>query len=70
MSSAKKQMCPMFPDINCPQGEEMSEACSVRINGDFDPMSDFRDYLLVHCAIYQSREKEKSGNVERTESEK
>jgi len=70
MSSTKKQMCPVFPEISCPQGEEMSEACSVRINGDFDPMSDFRDYLLMHCAIYQSREQEKSGKVERAESEK
>ena len=70
MTPPKKHMCPVFPDMICPQGEAMSNACSVRINGDFDPMSDFRDFLLVHCAIYQSKELNKSGESTITHSEK
>ena len=49
--------CPVFPDMPCPQGQEMSEACTVRINGDYDPMADFRDHLLVHCAINQNQQR-------------
>jgi hypothetical protein len=60
MHENKQHLCPVFPDTICPQGEEMSNACSVRINGEFDPISDFKDYLLLHCAIYQNeRHKEK-----------
>ncbi len=55
MFGKRKYMCPVFPDMHCPQGENMSEACSVRINGDFDPIKDFRDHLLLHCAIYQNK---------------
>ena len=58
MSSKKKPICPVFPDMICPQGEEMSKQCMVRINGDFDPMHYFRDHLLMNCAIYRSREEE------------
>lgn len=50
----KKHLCPVFPDLICPQGRKMSEACTVRINGDFDPMENFHDYLLLHCAIFQN----------------
>ena len=54
MSETKKHLCPVFPEMICPQGHEMSEACTVRMNGNFDPMADFRDHLLLHCAIYQN----------------
>ena len=64
MSRDKIHICPVFPDMICPQGEEMSEACSVRINGDFDPMADFRDHLLLHCAIYQNEERAKKLETE------
>jgi hypothetical protein len=52
--------CPVFPDLICPQGKEMSDACSVRINGNFDPMLDFRDLLLLHCALYQNQQEANS----------
>ena len=51
MSETKKHLCPVFPEMICPQGHEMSEACTV------DPMADFRDHLLLHCAIYQNGQK-------------
>jgi hypothetical protein len=54
MSEGKKHICPVFPEMKCPQGSEMSDACMVRINGYFDPMADFRDLLLLHCALFQN----------------
>ena len=59
MSQKKKHPCPVFPEMICPQGQEMSEACTVRINGNFDPMVDFRDHLLLHCAIFQNAQQAK-----------
>ena len=56
MVDEKVHLCPVFPDLVCPQGKEMSEACSVIINGNFDPMHDFRDLLLLHCALYQNQQ--------------
>lgn len=64
MSSKENQMCPLFPDMVCPKGEEASEECAVRVNGDFDPVAVFRDQLLLHCAIYQNE------NQKKNESEK
>ena len=53
MSGKKKHMCPVFPDRPCPQGENMSEACSVRINGDFDPIKDFRDSIHYNVFVME-----------------
>ena len=64
MSETKKHPCPVFPKMICPQGKEMSEACSVRINGEFDPMIDFRDHLLLHCAIFQNEQQAKKHEKE------
>jgi hypothetical protein len=59
MSDKKKHLCPVFPDMHCPQGQEMIKECTVRINGNFDPMVDFRDHLLLHCAIHQNEQAKK-----------
>jgi hypothetical protein len=60
MVNKKSSMCPLFPDLICPQGEEVSNACSVRITGDFDPIAYFRDHLLLHCALYQNQQIEEN----------
>ena len=57
MNEQKQAMCPLFPDVPCPQGEEASEECRVRVNGDFDPVLYFRDELMMHCAVSQSEHK-------------
>jgi len=57
MKQEKEQMCPLFPDMPCPQGKEASEACSVRINGNYDPVNDFRDHLLMHCALHRNQQR-------------
>ncbi len=59
MSEPKQAMCPLFPDVVCPQGEKASAECSVRVNGEFDPVLYFRDELVIHCAIYQSQHESK-----------
>ncbi len=64
MSENKKHLCPVFPYMLCPQGEELSKACMVRINGDFDPMADFRDHLLLHCALFQNEQQTKKLETE------
>ena len=51
MKSKKQAMCPLFPDVVCPQGQEAADACQVRQNGDYDPVNDFRDYLYMNCAV-------------------
>ena len=55
MKDRTSPMCPVFPDLECPQGEEMSHACSVRISGNYDPMLYFRDHLLLHCALHRNQ---------------
>ena len=64
MSNENKAMCPLFPDIECPQGAKASEQCRVRVNGEFDPVLYFRDELIMHCAIYQNQmNSEKDNNL-------
>ena len=57
MKDYSQQRCPLFPDMFCPRGPEASQACSVRINGDFDPVLYFKDHLIVHCAIQRNQER-------------
>ena len=64
MKETKQAMCPLFPDLVCPQGMKASQKCSVRVNGEFDPVLYFRDDLVMHCAIYQNQQKS-TGLVEK-----
>ena len=56
MAKNDQQMCPLFPDKPCPQGEEARKQCEIRINGDFDPVLYFRDELVLHCALHHTHE--------------
>ena len=60
MDDSKKDYCPLFPDMLCPQGKKSAEACKVRIEGDYDPMADFKDYLFMNCAIRRAREEKEN----------
>jgi len=62
MENGTSKMCPVFPDLVCPQGEKMSAACAIRVSGNYDPMIYFRDHLLLHCALYQSQKDKEVGN--------
>jgi len=62
MSKFNNVMCPLFPDMVCPQGNKSADACKIRLEGDYNPLSDFKDYLIMNCAIQRAKEKEnKSG---------
>ena len=63
MPKITRQMCPLFPDQPCPQGEEARKQCEIRINGDFDPVLYFRDELVLHCALRQAYEHEHPGSA-------
>ncbi len=58
MQKNEEAMCPLFPDVVCPQGDEAADACNVRLQTDYDPMTDFRDYAFMNCAIRRAREQE------------
>jgi len=58
-------MCPLFPEVVCPQGKKAREDCRVRINGDFDAVAQFKDLLLLHCAVYRTQQQNESGPTER-----
>jgi len=59
-ASKNKQICPLFPERKCPQGTLASNACQVRINGDFDPVAYFKDLLVMYCAIYAEKNTKKN----------
>ena len=50
-------MCPLFSDTPCPQGHDSADACKVRMEGDMNPLENFRDYLFMNCALQRAREK-------------
>jgi len=55
MSEQKDDYCPFFPDMHCPQGRDKAEQCQVRMQSDFDPVADFKDYQVMECAIFRSK---------------
>lgn len=58
MPDKKEAMCPLFEDVVCPQGKDAADSCQVRMDGDYDPMNDLRDYLFMNCAVRRAREQE------------
>jgi len=59
MKNENEEMCPLFPDLPCPRGKDSADACHVRLESGYDPMSDFKDYLFMNCAIHRASEREK-----------
>ena len=60
MGNKKNVMCPLFPDVPCPQGKEAADQCQVRFEGDYDPVKDFKDYLFMDCAIMRAHDMDKT----------
>ena len=42
--------CP-FLNEPCPQGLEKGQECLLRVTTDFNPLTNFRDFEVVQCAI-------------------
>jgi len=49
---SRKGHCPVY-DIECPSGSEAAESCEMRFQGDYNPLTSFRDAEIEHCAIYR-----------------
>ncbi len=62
MASNKERMCPLFPDMPCPRGREAVNGCMVRMESDYDPIRDFKDYLFMNCAIKLANDEDKRKN--------
>ncbi len=69
MSKENVSMCPLFPDMPCPQGKDKSESCKVRMNAGYDPMTSYKDYVFMNCAVRRAGEEraklKKSGDSKR-----
>ena len=49
--------CPVY-DIECPGGSEAAADCEMRFEGDYNPLTSFRDADIEHCAIYRREQQE------------
>jgi hypothetical protein len=63
MSESNKAMCPLFPDTPCPQGHGSADVCKVRMEGDLNPLENFRDYLFINCALQRAKENEQKNKI-------
>jgi hypothetical protein len=66
MSNNKQEMCPYFTDLTCPQGKDDADACSIRVNGYFDPILDIRDLHVLECARKQAQRKNMKADSDNT----
>jgi hypothetical protein len=62
MKEQEVQYCPLFPDLICPRGPEAARECTVRVNGNFDPVMYFKDHLVMHCALHRSQQELEKAN--------
>ncbi len=63
-SDTSPGLCPVY-DIECPSGSEAVASCENRYAGDYNPVANFRDSDIEHCAIYR-REQAELSRGERT----
>lgn len=52
----QEALCPVLPDVPCPRGEQAAKECLARLKGDFDPVADLEDFLILNCAMTQAQE--------------
>ncbi len=63
MKKNLNQKCPLYPEMDCPRGAKAAIECSVRVNGEYDPVHDFRDMLVMHCALQRMKESQNPINT-------
>jgi hypothetical protein len=68
MIKKQKAICPLFSDVECPQGDNAAEACQVRLNGDYDPVAAGKDYLFMNCAIQRANEQKNHNEAKNDKS--
>ncbi len=64
MTEPHEKMCPLFPDTPCPRAEEgAADECLLRLETDYDPMTQANDFLFLHCALHRAQQAgDKTGN--------
>jgi len=58
-SARRDGFCPVY-DIECPAGIEAANSCEMRFEGDYNPLTTFRDADIEHCAIYRKEQQEQA----------
>jgi len=53
------RFCPVM-NMLCPQGEEKASECRLRWERDFDPIRNLRDFGILCCSYFRTREVEDS----------
>ncbi len=48
-----KGFCPVY-DVECPSGSDAADSCENRFTGDYNPLQNFRDAEIEHCALYRA----------------
>ena len=61
-SRSRRGYCPVY-EIECPSGPEAAESCDTRFEANYNPLTNFRDADIEHCALYRMEQQEK-GNAE------
>ena len=61
--------CPVY-DIECPAGSEAASACEMRFEADYNPLTNFRDADIEHCAIYRKEQAEQGAQQNPHSSDK
>lgn len=51
-SKDQKNYCPVY-NIECPSGPDAAQSCEMRFETDYNPLTNFRDAEIEHCAIYR-----------------
>ncbi len=59
----RRGWCPVF-DLACPSGLEAAEACEHRFDGDYNPLTNYRDADISHCALYRQEQLKNEQNDE------
>ncbi len=54
-SKKRDDYCPVY-DIECPSGSEAADSCKMRFETDYNPLTNFRDADIEHCAIYRKEQ--------------
>ncbi|MCF7807620.1 MAG: hypothetical protein K9M49_08540 [Candidatus Marinimicrobia bacterium] len=54
---ARKGYCPVY-DMACPSGPEAAESCENRFTSEYNPLTNFRDAEIEHCALYRREQLE------------
>ncbi len=62
-SEAGDQICCPFLDQACLRGNEQAGECNGRVHADFNPLQNYRDFMILCCANERRQAKDKPKNT-------